>query len=253
MEYVEGINMKDLINQRKAQNQPFIADEIIRFISQISSALSHLKSLRIIHRDLKPENFILTPEGNFKIIDFVLSKAIEASTQNPQSSKVGTVNYWPPEILLNQQYSFSVDVWAFSIILYQMLTFRHLFERNNYARWIQNILNQSITSINPNYPQDLINLCLHLLSKDQSQRISTESIQSLPFIFKIPIHITPNDLYLLGKKYRFGEGIPINTMEAMKHYKSSANLNDISGMKAYPFVLKKGLAGIINLKEANKF
>jgi serine/threonine-protein kinase len=86
--------MKDLINQRKAQNQPFTTDVIIRFISQISSTLSHLKSLEIIHRDLKPENIILTPEGNFKIIDFDVSQTFEASTQNPLSSKADTVNYY---------------------------------------------------------------------------------------------------------------------------------------------------------------
>jgi serine/threonine-protein kinase len=50
--------------------------------------------LGIIHRDLKPENIILTPEGNFTIIDFDLSKTFEASTQNPQSSKAGTINYY---------------------------------------------------------------------------------------------------------------------------------------------------------------
>jgi hypothetical protein len=94
---------------------------------------------------------------------------------------------------------------------------------------------------------------LHLLNKDQFRRISTESIQLLPFIFKIPIRITPNDLFLFGKKYHLGEGIPINTMETMKYYKLSANLNDISGMKVYSLTLKEGLARIINLEEAIKY
>jgi serine/threonine protein kinase len=50
--------------------------------------------LGIIHRDFKPENIILTPEGNFKIIDFGLSKSIEVSTQNPQSSKADALKYY---------------------------------------------------------------------------------------------------------------------------------------------------------------
>jgi predicted nucleic acid-binding Zn-ribbon protein len=78
-------------------------------------------------------------------------------------------------------------------------------------------------------------------------------IQNLPFIFKVPTHITPNHIYLIGRQYHYGDTKPLNKFEAMKYYKLSALLNDISGMKAYSEALKEGFAGIQNVIEANRY
>jgi serine/threonine-protein kinase len=95
----------------------------------------------VVHRDLKPANIKITPEGRVKVLDFGLAKALSADTPSgdPVSSPtltmratvagviMGTAAYMAPEQARGQNVDKRADIWAFSVVVYEMLTGRQVF------------------------------------------------------------------------------------------------------------------------------
>lgn len=74
----------------------------------------------IIHRDLKPENIMIAEDGHLVLADFGIARRLEKGDNSP-SSCVGTPEYCAPEVLLEKPYGLEIDLWAFGVILYEML------------------------------------------------------------------------------------------------------------------------------------
>ncbi|EJK61994.1 hypothetical protein THAOC_17416 [Thalassiosira oceanica] len=103
--------------------------ERLGMASSIASALRYLHSKRIIYRDLKPENCGVDTQGNIKLFDFGLSRVLPSSKHSKYDSLydmsgAGTPRYSAPEILKSQPYNESVDVYAFSIVLHELLSLK---------------------------------------------------------------------------------------------------------------------------------
>lgn len=117
MEYVSGPSLGDLIRESKGglgvQKTAF-------FLKEIAKGLNYLHECGIVHRDLKPGN-IFYEDGQVKIGDYGLSKAIHTSRYSNQTITVGTVHYMAPEIGAGR-YDRSIDIYALGVILYEMLT-----------------------------------------------------------------------------------------------------------------------------------
>src|SRR3954453_22878326 len=117
MEYVNGLSLRELIDQQPAglgiQKAAF-------FLREIGKGLTFLHDCGIVHRDLKPGN-IFYENGYVKIGDYGLSKAMSASQHSGQTMTVGTVHYMAPEIGLGR-YDKSIDIYAMGAVLYEMLT-----------------------------------------------------------------------------------------------------------------------------------
>lgn len=119
MEYVSGPSLADLI-----QNAPggLGLQKTAFFLREIAKGLSYLHDCGIVHRDLKPGN-IFYENGQVKIGDYGLSKAINTSRCSNQTITVGTVHYMAPEIGVGR-YDRGIDIYALGVILYEMLTGR---------------------------------------------------------------------------------------------------------------------------------
>jgi serine/threonine-protein kinase len=135
MELVEGPTLADRIKQGAIP-----LDEALNIARQIADALEAAHEKGIIHRDLKPANIKIKPDGTVKVLDFGLAKVAPASArEDPEDSTLtiqgtvagqilGTAAYMAPEQARGRTVDKRADIWAFGVVLYEMLTGRKLFE-----------------------------------------------------------------------------------------------------------------------------
>jgi serine/threonine protein kinase len=117
LEYCENGNLKNfLINNKKITFK-----SRIKFLIDISKGMEYLHFKNLIHRDLKLENVLITNDLFCKISDFGISRILSDET-NSKTKKVGTALYIAPEVILTNNYDQKVDVFSFSIIMFQILT-----------------------------------------------------------------------------------------------------------------------------------
>jgi len=131
MELVEGPTLAERIGGRAMP-----LDEALPIAKQIAEGLEYAHEKGIVHRDLKPANVKLTADGNARILDFGLAKALEApvASGNPSISPtlalsatqagviLGTAAYMAPEQARGSAVDRRADIWAFGVVLYEMLT-----------------------------------------------------------------------------------------------------------------------------------
>jgi len=137
MELVEGKNLSDRIARA-----PIPVDEAIPIALQIAEGLEAAHEHGIVHRDLKPANIQLTSEGVVKILDFGLARTWggdegdSSLSMSPTITKnataagmiLGTAAYMSPEQARGKKVDRRTDIWAFGVVLWEMLTGRRLFE-----------------------------------------------------------------------------------------------------------------------------
>jgi Tol biopolymer transport system component len=142
MELVEGPTLADRLKQGA-----MALDEALLIARQIGEALEAAHEKRIVHRDLKPGNIKIRPDGTVKVLDFGLAKMAEevALAGNPENSPtltlrqatmeqatgvgavMGTAPYMAPEQARGKPVDKRADIWAFGVVLYEMLAGQRLF------------------------------------------------------------------------------------------------------------------------------
>ena len=156
-------------------------DEIACVMAQLLDATHYLKHNGIIHRDLKPDNIVIstTLDGNgktsysTKIIDFGM--AILVGVTEKKQRPAGTLFYMSPELISND-YDQRTDLWSLGVILFQLITKRHLFKSSTQRYLLAQILNFDTSLIqNGNYGDEgLQRLLKGLLEPNPDQRMSAE-------------------------------------------------------------------------------
>ena len=118
MEYVPGRTLRDLMRDES----PMKPARALELLAQVLVALSAAHAAHLIHRDVKPENVLITPDGEVKVADFGLARAVSAATTATGGTLIGTVSYLAPEIVVNEGADARSDVYACGAMLYEMLT-----------------------------------------------------------------------------------------------------------------------------------
>jgi len=118
MEYVEGKLLKDLIHEEA----PFPPDKAIEIANQVLDALFCAHQHNVVHRDIKPQNIMITDEGKVKVMDFGLARITSGSTITYMNGFMGSIFYISPEQVAGKMTSFSSDLYAVGVLLYEMLT-----------------------------------------------------------------------------------------------------------------------------------
>jgi Tol biopolymer transport system component len=137
MELVEGPTLAD-----RVASGPVAVPEALSIARQMADALEAAHEKNIVHRDLKPANVKLTTEGQVKVLDFGLAKALDPSgapgsvTESPTLTAratqmgmvLGTAAYMAPEQARGKPVDRRADVWAFGCVVYELITARRAFE-----------------------------------------------------------------------------------------------------------------------------
>lgn len=118
MEYVEGQNLKEII-QNRAPLEPL---EAIDYLIQILDALEHAHENQVIHRDIKPHNILVTKGGKVKVTDFGIAQAASAATLTYTGTVIGSVQYISPEQAKGETTGTAADIYSSGVVLYELLT-----------------------------------------------------------------------------------------------------------------------------------
>jgi serine/threonine protein kinase/tetratricopeptide (TPR) repeat protein len=153
----------------------------------IAAGLAASHAAGIVHRDLKPENIILLQDGGLKILDFGLAAVIgtgpiavpvsdtapTVSALTRPGSVLGTVAYMAPEQLRGEVCGPAADVFAFGVVLHEMLTGLHPFQRGSYAETASSVLRDEPPRLPATVPSTLAQLVIACLAKDAAARPAT--------------------------------------------------------------------------------
>ena len=196
MELVEGEDLSTVIDRG-----PIPVADALPMAKQIADALEAAHEHGIIHRDLKPANIKVRPDGTVKVLDFGLAKAmdsVEAGLSRPSDGPaeagpqprhelpdvhrspatqmgmiVGTAAYMAPEQAKGKAVDKRADIWAFGVVLYEMLTGRHAFEGESTTELLAAVIMKEpdLAALPENLPAAVRRLIQRCLDKDPKQRL----------------------------------------------------------------------------------
>ena len=131
MEYVEGRNLRQILNKMKKKSSKFSVEQIVYIVNQIAAGLDHAhrcldgttgKPLNITHRDMSPQNVMLTFEGEIKIVDFRIAKAESHLESTRAGTLKGKFGYMSPEQAEGHPVDLRTDIFSLGIILWELLS-----------------------------------------------------------------------------------------------------------------------------------
>jgi serine/threonine-protein kinase len=190
LEYVDGQPLSNLI-----KDGPLAVDEALRLARKIAGAIAAAHERGIIHRDLKPGNVMVATDGQPKVLDFGLGKAIEGDGSRGDPSLpadsptmtlaatqagiiLGTAGYMSPEQAKGRVADKRSDVWAFGCLLFEMLSGRRAFEGEDVTDTLAAIVRgepdwTALPAATPPAVRALIERCL---VKNRAERLPDMSV-----------------------------------------------------------------------------
>jgi eukaryotic-like serine/threonine-protein kinase len=184
MEYVDGADLKGVIEHRKKTSTPFPVEEACLICVRICEGLSYAheltdnngESLHIVHRDMSPPNVLITRFGEVKIVDFGLAKANSQLEKSEPGIIKGKFSYLSPEAAQGLPVDAKTDIFAVGIILWELLAGRRLFMGETdleTVRMVQQARVPPIRQFNPKVSVELERVMLRALAGDPAARYQT--------------------------------------------------------------------------------
>jgi Tol biopolymer transport system component len=191
MELVEGEDLSEIIDGSRpgALSLP----DALNIARQIAEALEAAHERGIIHRDLKPQNIKVRADGTVKVLDFGLAKAMEPAhgsglkahgdlSDSPTITSpamtqmgmiLGTAAYMSPEQAKGRAVDKRADIWAFGVVLYEMLSGKRAFKGDDVSETLASVLKDTppIDALPPTMPPRLTRLIARCLDRDVRTRL----------------------------------------------------------------------------------
>lgn len=185
MEYVEGHNLRQVLNHLKRVNKELSTEQIIYIIKECAAGLDHAhrcldsstgRPLNITHRDMSPQNVMISFEGEVKIVDFGIAKT-DSQMENTRAGTIkGKFGYMSPEQAEGLPLDPRTDVFSLGIVLWELLAKDRLFTAASEAETLKKVRDCQIPSlrkVNPLVHPELEKIVNKALLKDKGHRYQT--------------------------------------------------------------------------------
>ena len=201
MEFVDGITLEDFIKCHTQTNQEIPIDLAAFIVSRVCRGLSHAhqkcdetgRPLGIVHRDVNPRNIILAYEGDVKLTDFGIAKALDLMYNKEGEVIAGKDEYLSPEQARREVTDARADLFSCAIILAEMLLGENIFDTHSEEATRKNILGLTIpdfTEMRSDLDPRLDDILQHAFQRERSKRF--QSAQQM---------LTALELFLYGDGY----------------------------------------------------
>ena len=173
MEFVDGRVLRDIIAEGPVDPQ-----EAVHIVSGILTALEYSHRALLVHRDIKPANVMVTQNGQVKVMDFGIARAVSdnAATVADASTLIGTAQYFSPEQARGEAVDARTDLYSTGVVLFELLTGRAPFRGERAAAVAYQHISETPvapSTLNPKVSPALDAVVLRALAKDKFERFQT--------------------------------------------------------------------------------
>jgi serine/threonine protein kinase len=186
LEFVDGRDIGAILDLHQKQGRGIPLPQACYIISRACEGLDYAHNkkgndgqpLNIIHRDVSPPNLLISYEGEVKLIDFGLAKAVGSSVQTQAGIIKGKLAYMSPEQVRGSALDHRSDVFALGIVFFELLTARRLFRRDSDLETFDAVRQCRVprpSEINPGIPDALEQILLKSLARNVDDRYQSAS------------------------------------------------------------------------------
>lgn len=180
MEYVDGRNLRQILQQSKDLAQPALPVDFAAFVAaEVARGLVHAHTRKdpVIHRDVTPANILVSFEGDVKIADFGIARVASRLGSTREGVVRGKIRYLAPEQLGQKTIDARVDVWALGVVLWEMLTGARLVGGDTDMEILAAIatgnFNKRPSELRPSIPPELDRVVERALQVDLTERYAS--------------------------------------------------------------------------------
>jgi serine/threonine-protein kinase len=212
MEYVDGCNLKSLIERQKQRGKRIEIAHAIYMMIEACKGLNYAHALEnpetgeplgIVHRDISPPNILLSKNGEVKLVDFGLAKANSQIESTDPGVVKGKFSYLSPEAASGLEVDARADVFAVGIILWELFTGRRLFYGDTDYQTVELVRQArvpSIAALNPEIEPELEQVVRKALARDPDERYQSAADLGdalAQYLFSRRMKVTARDIQAL--------------------------------------------------------
>lgn len=184
MEYLEGESLSFLEREARKKERYMSPALAAGIVAQICDGLEYAhafknhegQTMNIVHRDVSPQNIIVLFSGGVKLVDFGIAKAASQMHKTRVGSIKGKLSYLAPEQCEGKAVDHRTDVFSLGVVLWELLTRRRLFKRDNEGATLNAVMNEEIPKVRkvrPQVPVSLGTVAMRALQKAPEDRFQT--------------------------------------------------------------------------------
>jgi serine/threonine protein kinase/CheY-like chemotaxis protein len=184
MEYVEGKDLRSLLNAARQHDMPLPLGLALLIAVRLANALGYAhrkrdfegREMALVHRDVSPQNVLISFDGDVKLCDFGIAKAVSKVGQTQMGALKGKLQYMSPEQARGTQVDARSDIFSLGTVLFEMLTAQRLFDGDSEMSVLEAVRQVKVrppSQVVPSIPREIDDIVMHALAGRPEDRFQT--------------------------------------------------------------------------------
>ena len=181
MEYLDGQALSTVLHEARKRQIDFSMAMQVRVVIDALQGLNYAHDMKdfdgtpfnIVHRDATPQNVFVTYDGQIKVLDFGIAKAVTSSAETRAGIFKGKLAYMAPEQFLGEAIDRRVDIYAVGAMIWEICVGKRLWKGTPDVQILHRVLNGDVPkaiSVNPDCPPELDRICQKAMARDRDER-----------------------------------------------------------------------------------
>lgn len=248
MEYVDGITLKEYIEQQGVINWK----EAVHFVGQILAALQHAHDKGIVHQDIKPQNIMLLQDGTIKVTDFGIARFSRSDVNTISDKAIGSVHYISPEQARGEMTDEKADIYSVGVVLYEMLTGQLPFQSDSAVSVaLMQVQQEPVrpSQIFPSIPLGLEQITIRAMQKSRQSRYrsAAEMLMDINEFKRNPSVKFNYSYFVDSEPTKFIRSTSDSVIRETKYNNRENQQEENSGMNKSSAIMVGAIAGVIVL------